>query len=214
VIVDGLLQDIRYGVRMLIKSPAVTAIAILSLALGIGANTTIYTLLDTLFFQPLPIHDSGRVMAVYTTDARNPGAGTGFAQTSLPNYEDYRDRNTVFEGMAAHQGVGLNLAADGRPEQINGQIVAGNYFPLLGVSPALGRLIGPADDRVEGAAPVIVLSDVFFRARFAGDAGVVGRSLKINGRPFTVIGVAPPGFRGLNLLNPIDAWVPLAMPPG
>ena len=208
---DTLLQDLRYGVRMLLKSPGLTLVAVLSLALGIGANTTIYTLLNAVFQGPVAIQEPDRVAAVYTTDSKNRGGFNDFTETSYPNYEDYRDRATVFAAIAAHSGVGLNLAGGGKPEQINGEIVSGNYFDLLGVRITVGRGFLPEEDKVPGKSPVAVLSDGFWRKHFGADPQIVGRSIKLNGRDFTVIGVLPPGFRGLNTLFAPDLYVPMMM---
>jgi len=208
---ETLIQDLRYGVRMLLKTPGLTLVAILSLALGIGANTTIYTLINTVFLQPIPIEDAGRVVAVYTTDEKNKGGFNDFIQTSKPNYEDYRDRNQVFTGMAAHQFVTLNLAGTGQPEQIFGEIATGNFFDLLGVKPTLGRGFLKEEDMTPGAAPVVVLSDATWRRRFGADPKIIGRTLTLNGLPFTVVGVAPPGFFGLNAIGGPELWVPMMM---
>jgi putative ABC transport system permease protein len=208
---ETLIQDLRYGARMLLKSPGLTLVAALSLALGIGANTTIYTLISAVFLQPIPIADPERVVAVYTTDEKNKGDLNDFIQTSKPNFEDYRDRNQVFSGMAAHQFVTINLTGSGEPEQIAGQIVTGSFFDLLGVKPALGRVFLPEEDRTPGAAPVTVLSDGVFRRRFGSNQSIVGQSVKLNGRPYTVVGVMPPGFRGLNAFGGPDLWVPMMM---
>jgi len=208
---ETLIQDVRYGTRMLLKSPGLTLIAALSLALGIGANTTIYTLINAVLLQPLPFGDPERVAAVYTTDEKNKGGFNDFNQTSRPNYEDYRDRNQVFSGMAAHLGVPLNLSGSGKPEQIFGEMVTGNYFDLLGVKAAIGRTFLLEEYRADGAGPVAVLSDGAYRRRFGGDPHVIGRTLTLNGQPFTVVGVTPPGFRGMNAIGGPEMWVPMSM---
>ena len=132
---ENLIQDIKYGLRMLLKSPGLTAVAALSLGLGIGANTTIYSLINTLFLKPLPIEDGQRVVAVFTTDEKNKSQFE-VSQTSYPNFKDYRDRNQVFQEMAAHQFIGLNVTGAGEPEQTAGKMVDGNFFTLLGVKAA------------------------------------------------------------------------------
>lgn len=208
---DTLFQDIRYGTRMLLRNPGLTAVAALSLALGIGANTTIYTLVNALFLQPIPISDAGRVVALYTVDEKNKGGLTDYNATSRPNFEDYRDRSQVFAAIAVQQQVALSLTGAGEPVQIGGVIASGNIFELLGVKPARGRFFLPEEDKVDGGLPVVVLSDGFWNRRMGGDPGVVGRTVTLNGLPFTIIGVTPPGFRGLNVMGGPEVWVPLAM---
>ncbi|HET8948038.1 MAG TPA: ABC transporter permease [Candidatus Polarisedimenticolia bacterium] len=207
---ETLLQDIKYGLRMLLKSPGLTAVAALSLGLGIGANTTIYSLINTLFLKPLPIEDGQRVVAVYTTDEKNKSQFE-VSQTSYPNFKDYRERNQVFSEMAAHQFVGLNVTGAGEPEQTAGQMVDANYFTLLGVQARLGRVFQPEEGKVEGAAPVAVLSHGYWTRRFGADANVVGRSIGLNGHPFTIVGVLPAGFGGLVAFGGPDLFVPMSM---
>jgi putative ABC transport system permease protein len=207
---ETLIQDVKYGVRMLLKRPALTLIAALSLGLGIGANTTIYTLINLVFLRPVPIRDAQRVVAVFTTDEKNK---TQFemSQTSYPNFKDYRERNNVFESMAAYQFIGLSIAGAGEPEQTAGYMADANFFDVIGVQAAHGRVFTPADAKVEGAAPIAVLSHGYFTRRFGADPGVVGRTLKLNGQPFTVIGVLPPGFGGLVPIGGPDLYVPMSM---
>jgi predicted permease len=208
---ETVLQDLRYGVRMLFKNPALTAAAVLSLGLGIGANTTIYTLVNTVLLRPLPIRDGSGVLSVFTTDEKNKGGFNDFMSISRPNYEDYRDRNQTFTEMSARQGMALSLSGHGQPEQIVGEIVSGNFFSLLGVKPARGRFFIPEEDKVKGASPVAVLSHGFWNRQLGADPAIVGKSLTLNGQPFTVVGVAPPGFIGVNALGGPDVWVPMAM---
>jgi predicted permease len=207
---ETLLQDIKYGTRMLLKSPGLTAVAALSLGLGIGANTTIYTLINMLFLKPLAIEDGPRVVAVYTTDEKNKSQFE-VSQTSYPNFKDYRDRNQVFSEMAAHQFVGLNITGAGEPEQTAGKMVDGNFFTLLGVKAAQGRVFTLEEAKIDGSAPVAVLSHGYWTRRFGADPKVVGRDLGLNGHPFTVIGVMPADFEGLVALGGPDLYVPMAM---
>jgi len=208
---ETIVQDVRYGFRMLMKNPGLTVVAVLSLALGIGANTTIYTLVNALFLQPVPFREADRVVALYTVDEKNKGGFTDFNATSRPNFEDYRDRNQVFDAIAVHQQVGLSFTGVGEPVQIGGEITSGNIFDLLGVKPARGRFFLPEEDRADAAIPVAVVSDGFWSRRLGGDPGVVGRMVTLDGLPFTIIGVTPPGFRGLNVLGGPEVWVPMAM---
>ncbi len=208
---ETVLQDLRYGVRMLFKNPALTAAAVLSLGLGIGANTTIYTLVNAVLLRPLPIRDASGIVSVFTTDEKNKGGFNDFMAISKPNFEDYRDRNQTFTEMAARQGVALSLSGHGEPVQINGEIVSGNFFSLLGVRPGLGRYFLPEEDKVKGASPVAVLSHGFWTRHLGADPAIVGKSLTLTGQPFTVVGVAPAGFIGINVLGGPDVWVPMAM---
>ena len=202
---DRLLTDIRDAARALRRAPGFAAVAILSLAFGIGANAAIFSAVNGLFFKPFAVDRPDRLVSI----ARAPG----FPTSSYPDFRDIRDRNTVLSGIAALRFSPLNL--DGGGGQVArrswGLLVSGNYFQLLGVSPALGRTFGPEDDRVPGKHPVLVLSDACWRSAFAADPSVVGRAVRINGMPFTVLGVMPPAFRGTERLFAPDMWMPIAM---
>jgi predicted permease len=200
-----MLQDLRYGFRSLVKSPAFTAVAALSLALGIGANTAIFSLVNVLLLRPIPVQDAEAVAAVFMTDQRNPG--------NLPlshlNYKDLRDQNQVFSGMAAFSFAQVNWSTGNESEQIPVQIVSGNYFALLGAQPPLGRGFLPEED--EKPTPVAVLSEGFWQRSLGGDPSIVGKTLTLNRTPFTVIGIAPRGFTGTLLGGGPAAWVPMSM---
>ncbi|MDE3155418.1 MAG: ABC transporter permease [Acidobacteriota bacterium] len=202
-------HDLRYALRTFRRQPGFAAVAVLSLALGIGANTTIFSLLNSIFFHPLPVHDVSGLVDLYTTDARNPG----FLPTSRLNFQDYRDQVSAFAGAAVYQFVPLNLGAarDAKPEVVLGEIVSGNYFSLLGVTPALGRGFRPDEDQVPDRDPVVVLGDALWRTRFGADPGIIGRTIQLNGMPFTVIGVAPRPFIGTDVGIRVAMWVPLMM---
>src|SRR5262247_3956154 len=145
------LQDLKFGVRLLVKSPGFTLIAALSLALGIGANTTIFTLINAVLLNPLPVEDPSQLVSVWTTDERNQGGPLGFLQLSPMNYRDLRDKNEVFSGLAAHTGLPLNITGGtGNPEQVFGEIVTGNYFSVVGAHAAVGRTFGPEEDKNPG----------------------------------------------------------------
>src|SRR5437870_4153781 len=166
-----LLQDLRYGARLLLKTPGFTLIAALSLALSIGANTTIFTLVNAVLLNPLPVEEPSRLAAMWTTDERNTGGFNSFLQTSALNFRDFRDKNDVFTGLAAHQGLPLNISGGtGEPQQIFGEIATGNYFSLLGAKPLLGRGFLADEDRAPGERLVTVLSYNTWQARFGGDA--------------------------------------------
>jgi predicted permease len=203
-----LLQDLRFAARMLAASPAFTAVAVLSLALGIGANSTIFTVVDAVLLHPLPVRDAGTLVSIFTTDERNPNALFNLLQTSRPNLEDYAGQNSVFEAVAVQNGLPLSFAGTGEPEQVAAEIVSGNFFDVLGVTPALGRGFLPEEDRVPGERLVTVLSHGFWQRRLGGDPAAVGRTVRLNGSAFTVVGVAPPGFKGANTLAAPALWVP------
>jgi macrolide transport system ATP-binding/permease protein len=200
-----MLQDLRYGLRTLAKSPGFTVVAVLSLALGIGANTAIFSLVNAAILKPIPVDEPQRLAAIFMTDERNPG--------NLPlshlNYKDLRDQNQAFTGMAGYTFAQVNWSTGSESEQIPLQVVSGNYFSLLGVSPALGRAFLPEEDRV--ATPVIVLSHGFWERSLGRDGAIVGRTLTINRTGFTVVGIAPEGFTGLVLGANPSGWVPMAI---
>jgi len=202
----ALRQDAGYAVRTFRKHPGFTATAVLSLALGIGANTAIFTLLNSIFLHPLPVDRADRLVALYTIDDRNPG----YNSTAFANYRDYRDSG-VFSGLAAYDWTPMNLASGGDPIQVFGQMVTGNYFSVLGVRAAIGRTFAEDDDAVPDARPVAVLSYGLWQRRFGADPGVVGRSVLLNGQPFTVIGVAPRSFTGIDVGLAPELWVPTMM---
>jgi predicted permease len=202
------LQDLRFAARVLVRNPGFTAVAVLSLALGIGANSTIFTLVNAVLLRPLPMQDPDRLVAVFTTDERNRGSFFNYMQTSRPNFQDYLKSNDVFSGMVAHSGLALAFSGKGEPEQIFGELVSGDFFGVLGVKPALGRAFLPDEDKVPGASLVTVLSDSFWQRRLGGDPAVVGREITLNGHAFTVVGIAPEGFKGTNAIFAPALWVP------
>ena len=210
---ETLIQDARFGLRMLFKSPGFTLVAVLSLALGIGANATIFTLVNAILLNPLPVRDAASLALVFTTDERNRQGFNALMPTSFPNFEDYRDHNETFESMAAWSNISVNFSGRGEPEQIQTEIVSGNFFDLLGVRPAAGRFFIPEEDRTPGTHLVAVLSDGFWKRRFGADPSVVGATLTLNGNGFAVVGVTPPGFQGVNTLGGPDLWVPLMTHP-
>ena len=201
-----LLADFRQGLRAMWRNPVVTLAVALSLGLGIGANSTVFSLVHAVFLKPLPLHEPEGLQAMYTVDARF----RGFSPVSWRNYEDFRDQNTVMSGLAAFMATRLNLSSGGEPRQVVGEIVSGNYFEVLGVRMLLGRAISPTDDHTLGAHPVVVLSHALF-SRFGADESLLGQTIQLNGRPFTIIGVTAPGYRGTSLLEGTELWVPLAM---
>jgi len=210
---QDILQDIRYSVRMLARSPAFTLVAVLSLGLGIGANTTIFTLVNVLLLHPLPLENTDRLVAVFTSDARNTARFQSYMQSSYPNYLDYRQQNSVFSELAAQQFLPLSLTTQGEPEQIFGEMVTGNYFDVLGVKPAVGRLfsLSAEDDKQLGAHPEVVLSHALWKRRFGADAGIIGKKIELNRMNFTVSGVAQENFRGVAAVGGPVLWIHMSM---
>jgi predicted permease len=200
---DHLITDTRDAARALLRAPGFGAVAILSLAFGIGANAAIFSAVNGLFFKPLAVERPDRLVSI----ARAPG----FPTTSYPDFRDIRDRNTVLSGISALRFSPINMDAGHTTRRTWGMLVSGSYFEMLGVRAALGRTFGPEDDRVPGKHPVLVLSDACWRTTFNADPTVVGRAVRINGMPFTVLGVMPPAFRGTERLFAPDAWMPVAM---
>ena len=208
---QNLLQDLRYGVRLLVRNPLFTIVAVLSLALGISANTTIFSVFNAIFLYTLPVQEPDRLVSVFTTDARNAGQFTNFMQLSYPNYEDYRDQNRIFSGLVAQIFPAMSLSGGGEPERVVGAVVTGNYFDVLGVKAAVGRTFLPDEDAVEGKFPVVVLGYPLWQRRFGGDRALIGKVIVLNRQNFTVIGVAPEGFRGTFAIGGPDLYVPMAM---
>ena len=202
-----LLQDIRYGWRQLLKHRAFTALAVLSMALGIGANTAIFSLVDTVLLRPLPVREPSQLIAVDGLQHN----GADFTLQSYLNYKDYRDRNTVFSGLLAYRFVVTSLSHNGVNERVWGFDVSGNYFDVLGVKPALGRGFLPEEDQTAGSHPVVILSHACWQKRFAGDPSIIGQTILINTHPFTIVGVAPAGFIGTEVAFAPEFWVPLMM---
>src|SRR5271157_1046856 len=210
---ENFIQDVRYSLRMLAKDPGFTVVAVLVLALGIGANTAIFSLLDQAILRSLPVKDPGRLVVVSDGEYRR-GWSTSDANEmvySYPHYKEVRDQIPLFDGVIARAHVPLSVASAGTAERAGGDVVSGNFFPVLGVGAAVGRVLDPEDDRVPGASPVAVLSYGYWQRRFGGDRGIVGKEFSLNAYPFTVIGVAPRGFAGLLRGNNVDIFVPIAM---
>jgi putative ABC transport system permease protein len=204
-------QDLRYGARMLLKNPGFTLIAALSLALGIGANTAIFTWLKAFYLQPLPgVAASHRLVALRSTLINS---GDSPMWVSYPNYKDYRDRNQVFSGLAAFNLITFNLVyGKEQPERIWGSLVSGNYFDVLGLRPALGRFFAP-DEGGAGIHPVAIISYRLWQRRFGADPTLIGKTIQLNKLDFTVIGVTPEGFRGSILGGEYEIWAPSPMYP-
>ncbi|HEX8073328.1 MAG TPA: ABC transporter permease [Pyrinomonadaceae bacterium] len=203
-----LWQDVRYGLRMLWKSPGFTLVAVVALALGVGANTTIFSFVNALVLRPLAgVRASEQLVAVYTSDYSSGLYGA----SSYPDYVDFRQQADAFQGLAAYEETLMSVSGGAEAERLRGAYVTGNYFDVLGVNARLGRALTTADDVTPGAHPVIVISAGLWRRRFGAEASALGRQLALDGRQFTVVGVAPEEFRGLRLGAPPEFWVPMMM---
>jgi len=206
---ETLWQDVRYGARMLRKSPGFTAVAVLTLALGIGANTSIFSMVDWLMLRPLPVKDAGQ-LTYLVAQLKSGGYENGF---SFPNYDDIRNQSTaVFSNVAGIQPFQMDgLNADGKTMQIWTNYVTGDFFEMLGIKPALGRFILPSEGKVAGADPVLVLSYSYWQAHFGGDPNIIGRKVAVNGQPVTIIGVTPKGFQGALAILDTQGYLPVSM---
>jgi putative ABC transport system permease protein len=210
------MSNLRFAFRTLFKTPFVTAVAVLSLALGIGANTAIFSLFNQLLLKPLPVPAPEQLVNLGAPGPK-PGstscnnAGDCDEVFSYPMFQDLQRLQTSFTGIAAHRTFGANLAYKGQTVSGRGMLVSGSYFPVLGLQPVLGRLIGPTDDRVVGEADVVVLSHAYWQSRFGQDANVLNQPLTVNGRSLTIVGVAPRGFEGTTLGSRPQVFVPITM---
>jgi putative ABC transport system permease protein len=206
-IVQTIFQDLRYGVRLLLRRPAFTLIAIVTIALGIGANTAIFSLVSAVLLRPLPYEEPERLVMVW-----EDASFIGFPENSPApaNYADWKAQNSVFEDIAAYGHAGFDLTSDGEPEKVSGNAVSASFFPLLGVKPQLGRTFLPEDEK-PGATKVVVLAHRLWESRFGGDSGIIGRSILLDNESYTVIGVMPANFQhGPTYLR---LWVPMALTP-
>ena len=201
-------EDVRYGLRMLARSSGFTAVVILTLALGIGANTAIFSMVNAVLPMSLPVEKPEELVVLKYSD---PQPGQLNEDFSYPMYQSIRDKNGSFSGVLAGSGIELNVGYGGESEQLYGELVSGNYFPTLGVQPWLGRLFTDDDDRVPGRHPVAVLSHGYWQRRFASDPSIVGKQIILNARPMTIIGVTPPGFYGTGLARNPGVGVPMMM---
>jgi len=206
----ALAQDLRYAFRTLRKSPLFSAVAVLSLALGIGANTAIFTLIHQLILQPLPVRNPEQLVML-AGRGRHYGGNNGRDKLSYPMYQDIRGKNQVFSGMFCSHGTTMSLTFEGRTELVAGEVVSGNYFPVLGIGAAIGRVFNASDDLYQGGHPLAVLSYRYWKARFGGDRDIVGRKIIVNGYPLTIIGVSQAGFDGVEPGYAPQIRVPITM---
>src|SRR5512140_1533609 len=190
---------LRSAVRTLRRAPLFSAVAVASLALGIGANTAIFSLLDQVLLRSLRVADPARLVAFHVSNVFPGDANADSNETvfSYPLYKDLRDRSQAFDGVIARASAPVSLSDGGAAERAQAELVSGNLFQVLGVMPALGRAIAPSDDLAPGASPVVMLANGYWVRRFGASPGIIGRRLLVNGHPMIVIGVAAPTFRGL-----------------
>ena len=212
-----LLQDLKYGLRILARNPGFTAVAVLTMALGIGANTAIFSLLNAVMLRELPVRNPSELVLLGT--GRSGGSSDDFASTDLYSYGFYREmrqKNQVFSDVTAlmsllFQKMHGAVGGSANLEPMNVQLVSGSYFPLLGVKPILGRAFTQAEDQPEGSHPVAVASFAWWRRRFGRDPGIVGQTIQLGATVYTIIGVAPPEFFGTTVGQSPDLWIPLSM---
>jgi predicted permease len=206
-----LAQDFRDAIRQLRRSPGFTTAAVLSLALGIGANTAIFSLLDQVLFRRLPVAEPTELVQIqWRGDRHGVTMGNG-GTASYPAYREISERTDVFTGVLGRFLVPLSVAFGGQTERVNGELISGNYFDVLGVRAALGRTFTPDDDRVKGGHPVALLSHAYWTTRFASDESVIGKTMIVDGLPLTIVGVGPAGFDGIELGYKPSVWIPVAM---
>lgn len=201
---DTLLKDMRYALRWMARSPGFSAVAILSLGLGVGVNTAMFSLVDSLLFRPLPVTEPGSLVDVFTTG----GDGDEYATSSYADFQDLKAQNTVFSDMTGYSPMMAPLSLGDRSRVALGQIVTANHFTMLGVQPFLGRLLVPADDD-PSAARVVVISHRMWQREFGGDPAIAGKSLTLRGQPYTIAGVAPAAFTGVVPLLTPELWLPI-----
>jgi predicted permease len=208
----SLTADVRYAGRTLVKSPVYFSIAVLSLALGIGANAGIFTLLDQVMLHLLPVKEPQRLAQLQLAhDGDWYGDNSGMNALSLPMYDDLRTENRAFSGMFSVAARDFSVSFEGRNERVAGELVSGTYFPVLGVQPLLGRLFTPEDDRVHGGAPCAVLAYSYWRDRFGSDPSIAGKPILVRDHRLTIVGVAQPKFEGVQALFQVQLFVPMAM---
>src|SRR5580658_10584208 len=213
---NGLLQDLRYAARRLRKSPGFVTVAILTLALGIGANTAIFSLLDQAVLRRLPVNEPNRLVVLRfsgDTSGHSSPRGDDYQDFSYPMYRDLRDRNSVFNGTIATAFAQVGVQWHNQPELADAELISGNYFDVLGVQAALGRLIVPSDDLAREASPVVVLGFDYWQRRFGADPRILNQSISINSHPFTIIGVTQPGFHSAASGDDPAIFTPITMKP-
>src|SRR5689334_3909973 len=208
-----IVSDLKFSLRNLTKSKMFTLVAVTSLALGIGANTAIFTLLDQLLLRLLPVRDPDQLVMIWTTGP-HMGSNRGYHQASYPMYQDFQQKAQAFSYVFCRRETSLSVSFSGQTERVDGELVSGNYFQALGVKAAIGRVFTPEeDDRVYKGHPVVVLSYPYWVTRFAADPGVVGQKMLVNDYPMTIVGVSAAGFNGVDPAVAPQIRVPMQMKP-
>src|SRR5437763_5469229 len=207
---NTLWNDLRYALRTLRNSPVFAFVAVLSLALGIGANTAIFSLLDQILLRLLPVKNP-QELVLLSMKGRHYGSNWGGNAISYPMYLDFKEHNQVFTDMFCRFPYSLSLTFNGQTERVRGELVSGTYFPVLRVGAAIGRTFTPDEDRTPGGHPLAMLSYAYWKTRFNGDPGIVGKTIVVNSHNMTVIGVAQPGFDGVELGSTTQLFVPVMM---
>ena len=199
---EDIVKDLRYAARSLVKRPGFTLVAVLTLALGIGINTTVFSLANSVFLRQLPVASPQNLAWVFSNQDH---------PSSYPEYLEYRNQTDLFDGVLAYEWVPLNVGSNGQAERVQGALVSGNYFDVLGVKAAMGRTFLPDEDKTPGVSPVAVVSHSLWQRQFNADPDVIGKSVVLNGRTFTVVGVTPGDFVGTEEAFPREIWIPLMM---
>jgi hypothetical protein len=205
--IETFFQDIRYALRMLRKDPGFTGVAVLTLALGIGASSAVFSMVNSFMLRPLPVKDAQNLMVLAISHDENQ-------EPHNPSYLDtlfYKENSGVFTDIAGYAVQFLGLSSEGRSERIGACFVTGNYFSLLGIQPAYGRFILPGEGQTRGADQIIVLSHQYWKRRFQGNPGIVGKVVRVNGHGVTIVGVAPENFHGTFSIAEMDAYVPISL---
>ena len=202
----GFLQDLRHALRLLVKSPGFTLVAVLTLALGTGVNTTVFSLINGILLRPMPVAHPEQIVVLAARQEGSPG----FQSFSYPDYQDIRSQTDAFSDILAYRVSLVGLSVDGKGEHCVVSRVTGNYFRTLGIQPALGRFILPSEGQTPGADPIFVLGYAYWQKRFGGDKSVIGRQVDIDGHPVTIVGVAPKGFAGMYSFLNMDGYLPLS----
>jgi len=206
--IETLMQDLRYGARMMLKQPGFTTIAVLTLALGIGANTVVFSVINAVFFRPRPVAEPERLVELYSGDARNP-----YENSAYQDFLSFRDQGEIFSGLAAYSLRIFKLGGADGVEPVIGEAVSGNYFDVLGVKAFSGRAFLPEEDQTPGSHPVVVIGHDLWRRRFGADPELIGKPITINNQALTVIGVAPPQYKGMLRGVATELWIPVMMIP-
>src|SRR3982751_654358 len=209
----SLLYDVRFAWRTLLRSPMFALVAVFSLALGIGANTAIFTLIDQLLLRLLPVEHPEQLVMIWSTGP-HMGNNRGSRAASYPMYQDFQQKAQAFSYVFCRFATPLSISLDNQTERVNGELVSGNYFQALGVKPAIGRVFSPAeDDRTYKGHPSVVLSHDYWVTRFNADPHVIGKKVLVNNYPMVVVGVSAPGFHGLDPARSAQVRVPIQMKP-